>query len=334
MYKRQVPGVNAYTVSIRNLSLAGGPVILQRVVKAPRHYFHEGDFQFAGTNGLPQAGYEWFVYTGDASPAASGTNVILWSASQSVPSLITPSADGATLIHSWNEFRWTMDEETTEFQLEIRRGGTSGVQVLNITDLAPYREVDGTYSYMPFYAGEGEFTNGVYWWRVRGINPRVVSAYSDWGIFTIDLGDRPGGPSSISGDVLYFGKVPVDSNGVELIVEAYDSRGFSLMPRARITLTNKGPFSLTGLPAGTYYMRAFIDMNGNRTLDTFESYGFLKDSGPFADSYDLAALTVPGSIVGRYIVIRDQDTDGDKLPDAWEYWYCTCLLYTSPSPRD
>jgi len=298
------------------------------VIRPPRTYFHEGDYRFAGSNGLYQYTYDWRVTAGGAQPVSTGRFSVIWNASQTTPELITP--DGDTLVHARNDFHWRMDEETTEFELEVRPGATNNAAVVDMVALAPYREDDGSYYYMPFYAGDTGLSNGIYYWRLRGLNPRVNSAFSDWSTFTVDLQDSPAGASTISGDVLYFGKLPVQSNGLELIVEAYTSAGFSGMPEARIVLTNKGPFSVRGLRDGTYYLRAFVDMNGNRRWDSFESYGFVRNVGPYADDYLPAALTVPGNIVGRYIVIRDQDTDNDGLPDAWEYWYCGDLDSTGP----
>ena len=69
---------------------------------------------------------------------------------------------------------------------------------------------------------------------------------------------------------------------------------------------------LVGLPAnGTYYVRAYIDMNGNGELDEWEPWGYERNS------VVLSTSQVTSPVVGVWI--EDADTDGDWLPDAWEY---------------
>ena len=88
----------------------------------------------------------------------------------------------------------------------------------------------------------------------------------------------------------------------------------------------KGPFVLNGLPEGTYSVRAFLDSNGNGLADTWETQGYgvqggsespiLKDSLTSALPEPLVIKTNLRNVV---IVLRDRDTDNDRLPDAWEY---------------
>ena len=67
---------------------------------------------------------------------------------------------------------------------------------------------------------------------------------------------------------------------------------------------------LIGLPKGTYYIRAYIDSNGNFEKDEWESWG-----------QATVPVTVgpgqPAPVVGLYI--EDADTDEDWVPDAYEY---------------
>jgi hypothetical protein len=80
------------------------------------------------------------------------------------------------------------------------------------------------------------------------------------------------------------------------------------------------PYVLQGLPAGTYSVLAFIDQNANLTLDLTESFGIVKDAiTPFCQTNNTEAIVVgPLSAKNKDLVLRDQDTDNDHLPDAWE----------------
>jgi hypothetical protein len=87
-----------------------------------------------------------------------------------------------------------------------------------------------------------------------------------------------------------------------------------------VTLSAVGAYSLRGLGAGAYSVRAFTDLNGNGLLDSFESFGLVKNtSSELATDYMPASIIVPASTTGRNLTIRDVDTDNDDLPDGWEY---------------
>ena len=71
-------------------------------------------------------------------------------------------------------------------------------------------------------------------------------------------------------------------------------------------------------------MRAFIDCNGNRTLDGFEPMGFARIPATGTEYQPMmVALTSqsPSVETGVRIVIRDRDTDDDQLSDGWEWMY-------------
>ena len=67
---------------------------------------------------------------------------------------------------------------------------------------------------------------------------------------------------------------------------------------------------LIGLPAGTYYIRAYIDSNGNFVKDDWESWGQV--AGPVT-----VGAGRPAPVVGLYI--EDADTNQDWVPDALEF---------------
>ena len=101
-----------------------------------------------------------------------------------------------------------------------------------------------------------------------------------------------------------------------------DGASFSVAPTAQITVYNKGAFTLAGLPAGTYYLRAFLDQNYNSFCDSWESVGYamniVRDD---IGINNFAGYTIPPRVSNVDIVLYDRDTDADQLPDAWEYFY-------------
>ena len=104
-------------------------------------------------------------------------------------------------------------------------------------------------------------------------------------------------------------------------VQAFTTPDFSGYPVAETfmtvaaDLTNtvdiRANATLSGLKTGaTYYVRAYVDSNGNLEKDAWESWGGAK----------AGVEIVSGKAVETVAVwIEDADTDGDWLPDAWEY---------------
>lgn len=123
-----------------------------------------------------------------------------------------------------------------------------------------------------------------------------------------------------------------------IVVEAFKLNDDSLncyavsgTPVARTIKYGKGAYSLQGLAAGKYAVRAYLDSNTNTVLDAWESYGIAVNGasqGPIAyTSYE--PIVVPTSQTGKNIIINDKDTDNDLLPDAWEYQHYTNILLKS-----
>ena len=175
-------------------------------------------------------------------------------------------------------------------------------------------------------------TNGKWCWRVTMYNAKFRSdKWSDVGVFSTDVNrqqevnDR--GYSSIGVAVKYTGPSAVlekyqnlgETKGT-VRVQAFTSADFSGEPVAETFATNAvadvmdvtANATLCGLPqVGTYYVRAYIDMNGNLKKDEWEPWGCVKEAVTLSTS-DKTIQTV-----GLYI--EDADTDNDCLPDAWEY---------------
>ncbi len=113
-----------------------------------------------------------------------------------------------------------------------------------------------------------------------------------------------------------------------IVVEAYSLPAiattcfaFPGQPVARTVQFAKGAYTINGLAAGKYAVRAYLDSDNDRFLDSWESWGIAVNGpvqGPVVYT-TYPAISVPTSQKGKDIVIRDRDTDNDLLADAWEY---------------
>ena len=80
--------------------------------------------------------------------------------------------------------------------------------------------------------------------------------------------------------------------------------------------------TIIGLESGTYYVCAYIDSNGNRKRDAFESWGYVCPRGDTVTKAIFNPLAIKvgdGLAVEETLYIEDVDTDQDCLPDVWEY---------------
>ena len=75
-------------------------------------------------------------------------------------------------------------------------------------------------------------------------------------------------PGSVSGVITYTGS----ATGT-IYIDTYTSSSFSGPPVYRTQITAPGSYMFRGLLPGTYYVRSFRDVNGNRRLDTGEPRG-------------------------------------------------------------
>ncbi|MDP2990637.1 MAG: hypothetical protein Q8O57_08750, partial [Kiritimatiellota bacterium] len=238
-----------------------------------------------------------------------------------------------------NQFAWTMDLNCPRAHFQVARGAADGALVTDKYIRAPWMDEQSIFrGWLDDYASD--WGNGVYYWRVAGWTPQGESAWSDWQTFHVDLSAT--NSRWISGDIYYFGKAPA----TKIIVEAFDNRGFGGRPVARLTLTPSGTtgwekcsYTLRGLEQGAYYVRAFLDVTlagstgPNNKADTWESVGFYRDPNNFYQA-GLINLSDVQFMNNARIIIRDKDTDNDKLPDAWEMAYFGNLDQTGDMDYD
>ena len=211
---------------------------------------------------------------------------------------------------------------------------------------APAQDAEGRFVWTaPLYAGD-QTANvmptfkkaGNYQWRVAMYNAKYKPAASIAGDTWSNVAEfstavdtqqetDDNGYSSIDVSVKYTGPVLVlkDCEDVKtkagmVRIQAFETADFSGEPVAqgfvadRVSLTNALDVTangrLIGLPEGTYYVRAYIDSDGDFKKGDWESWGAAK--GPVTVKRNQLA-----PIAGLFI--EDADTDQDWLPDAWEY---------------
>ena len=304
--------VNDFTVRISRIS--SGDVVVTDPV-SHRTYYHEGDYLADGNYGLPNGASLLPSFRAVVSGGITTNSFVDdWTMSLNTPKIISPY--GGEVVFARSELVWSQDVNSTYTKLEIRRG-TNGATIYSGTFMPPFRHADDTYRMdMPLIGGDGLFTNAVYYWRVASGNPQSQSSWSAWTAFSLNLQPAAPGAYAISGALTYYGRF---SNG-NFVVQAYDAKGFGGLPAAQVSLgTNAGPFSLLGLRAGSYVVRAFLDQDGDKILDAFESFGYLKSEATQQSASGVREVTLPGNQEYLHILIRDQDTDNDNIPDQWEY---------------
>ena len=203
----------------------------------------------------------------------------------------------------------------------------------------PAADANGVYTWAaPLFVGDtptgatGVFENGqTYAWSVSAYNAKYKDdAFVDGGTFLMGVQTNGYETGTIPASVRYYGPSAV-TNGAVVRVRAYTSPDFTGAPvgGACVTATDADGVNcrLLGLPKGTYYLQAFVDSNGNGVWDKWESMGYLcARDGSTADSLNPVSVTFGdrfglGEAVTIYI--EDADTDGDNLPDAWEYVMAT-----------
>lgn len=169
-----------------------------------------------------------------------------------------------------------------------------------------------------------------YIWEVSCYNSKFKSntfTKGEKGTFTTkvnatkDINDH--GYSAIVADVRYAGPSKVldkaaDSDTLlgKVRVQAFTSPDFTGVPAGEGTVkidADNMSAKVIGLNAnGTYYVRAYIDSNGNHEKDDWESWG------SFAEPVVMTAGGMNKAPVVT-IYIDDADTDKDWVPDAYEY---------------
>jgi len=319
--------------------------------------FRLAGLQGVGGAGSPEA-YTFMIYKNNSvygldfsTPHTLAIAIVTNTVTQ-VPTFVT--GRDATLVYARDELSWTMDENATWYQLEFRADNAASLPDMGSAVLlqtsrisAPFRDRFGNYrANLPFYAGDvrpdgGSWTNGRYWVRISTGMEEGGALQSSWRAFNLALKQpqQNGGKSTISGKLYYFsghdffssmaragGAV---SNNMPVIVQSFLNPGFSGVPDAQVTIapaawTNtqyryEAPFELKGLHSGSHYVRVFADANRNGSLDSWETWGYGRDSQTYYEPVRVSLEGGASRVVDQVVILRDRDTDTDGLPDIWEY---------------
>ena len=250
-----------------------------------------------------------------------------------------------TVVHgSVVDFEWEMDFRTAgvDFLLE---GVTDPTFVTNITIPFPIMHWDPSVQCY-YYVARPQMEDGLrflalpdgtYRYTItERTNTDTIPPQSITETFQIRNAENTRTTGSIEGDVWYYGRsTKPDTDPPEwkndLHVRAYlvsdeasSSASVGGMVVAETVQRVNGPFRLEGLRAGTYAVHAFVDSNGNGIADDWETQGFGVFGGN-ASPVVIPSTALPivvtngASVVGVNVVLHDRDTDGDLLPDVWEY---------------
>ncbi|MCQ2390682.1 MAG: hypothetical protein MJ240_04610 [Kiritimatiellae bacterium] len=241
-------------------------------------------------------------------------------------------------------FTWRHDNGVKDypaFQLRVwKADGTTLVYDSGIRR-APARNAQGVYSWTaPLYAGmmtpQGVVFSAQenYQWAVSMLDAKYTEFNTSEPKSTFRLNTT--GETTLSDygriavQVKYCGPATVATTAVQglLHVEAFTTPDFSGMPAGAAYVadiaTLASPSNLdvnatiTGLAKdGTYYIRAWIDTNGNYARDNWESWGYANYVGT-----DVKAIYSPKDYrvdSTATVYIEDTDIDNDGFPDVYEW---------------
>ncbi len=304
--------------------------------------------------------YRIVLGNGSTDTSANVTNNLLGVAvsrlfdiTHSVPTPVSP-LNGKTIYSARPTFEWSMGalNSYTAFRLRVYSGGTtvydSGVRP------APARNSNGNYEWTaPLYAnsqtpsGKIFYATNNYTWAVSMYNSRyrddVFSSTTTTGFRMNTNSTKPvadNGYTSVGVKVSYYGPDKVigtvgtlTSVSGKVRVQAFATPDFSGNPAAETVVSKKASLTATdrkvnavipGLPKGEWYIRAYIDTDGDFVRDEWESWGYACNREGAVHGYSRFS-PVPVVIDDNTVelpecdvYIEDCDTDGDWFPDAYE----------------
>ncbi len=280
-------------------------------------------------------------------------------------SACVPVSPKGTIDLAQPTFKWkhvnTVGKDYPAFQLRVWLKSDSSKPVYDSgVRRAPVRDVDGNYSWTaPIYADMTTPSGAVfantnnYTWSVSMLDAKFTSPNpnekkAEFRLEATGLLGTVSGYGALTAKVHYFGPVPVTAAATTLKsmirVQAFTSPDFTGMPAGEtrvsdlVALTNGtgSVATMRGLPAGTYYVRAFVDTEADAKLAKWESWGYAcrvaeSDAGAQRFAPKAFAVAKNAATPVAEMFIEDMDTDNDGLPDAWE-WTSDAGLDAAHSP--
>ena len=247
-------------------------------------------------------------------------------------------------------FSWThpnaLGKDYPAFRLRVWKANGSTLVYDSGAQKAPPRDADGVYTWTPPLYADMATDKGVvfattnnYKWAVSMLDAKFTTPNEDEtkSDFRLECGGAVGDYGALKACVRYFGPAKCSFKASALKglvrVQAFATPDFSGAPAAEAFLADGAELAsataegancvLMGLPAGTYYVRAYIDSNGNGAFDPWESWGYANAVGTGSKTpYTPKGVAVTRGGAARPLVtvyVEDMDTDNDGFPDAYEY---------------
>ncbi len=265
---------------------------------------------------------------------------------------VSAEATEAVFYGARPTFRWSIagDRPDTYTAFAIQVKDSAGKVVWNSGKRRlPPRNVAGAYEWTPpLYVDDQTSLGAVfrnlanYTWQVSVYNSKFQSdSWSDARTFRMNAyGEdevNAAGKFTLEALVKYYGPGAVSALSSKtpgiLRVEAFTTPDFTGDPAGRAFVADLSSVTnvdgtvnarIRGLDAGTYYVRAYLDSDGDFEKDQWESWGYLcaRASGEAS-----GAIFTPLAVTLGYgvdpgvakVYVEDADTDQDCLPDVYEY---------------
>ena len=306
------------------------------------------------TNVIYLATFDWdsstYVDPRDPSNTVSALTTLISRRFEKTRTIPTPCPERTVFSKAQPTFAWKIVGEdkwaskfgTTYTAFKVRVKDSSGKLVYDsgIRRL-PAKDVDGVYSWTaPIYVGSvtpqgvlfenlANYTWEAALYNAKFSNDKVMSLdemsgnpFSAKSAFRMNVTTKDTSSREIAVGVSYAG--PAKNLAGKVRVQAFTTPDFTGDPVAEATLdVREATVTLIGLAEGSYFVRAYIDTNGNGQHDDWESWGYLCErdraskAGIFNPVAAEAKFTVNTNNV-RTVFIEDCDTDGDWFPDVWE----------------
>ena len=223
------------------------------------------------------------------------------------------------------------------FRLRVwKQDGTTLVYDSGNLPAPPRSVVDGSYSWTaPIYANmvtpQGQIfsTTNNYKWAVSMLDakfttPNTTETKMEFRLETSGALGTISDYGAVKACVRYYGPATVTATASAITnlvrVQAFASPDFTGMPAGEgyVTMTNSlhsttdattPNATIIGLKPGTYYLRAFVDSDGDCAWSRWETWGAGR-----------AAVPPPGGNAPlAKILMEDMDTNGNLYSDAWEW---------------
>ncbi|MEI8121840.1 MAG: LamG-like jellyroll fold domain-containing protein, partial [bacterium] len=109
----------------------------------------------------------------------------------------------------------------------------------------------------------------------------------------------------VSGTVFYSGR----QTGTVWVIAVTASNSWST--NCCKTITGLGAYQIPNLAGTSYWIKAWMDSNGNGTNNAVEAWG----------SFSNSAVLVTNRVTGKNITLSDPDNNTNSMPDWWEVKY-------------